>query len=170
LLDFRLLVLQGHFQHTSNFSWKNLEAAHNRLARWRNFAELRWQLIDTEDRAQQQIVLNLIEQAKDALLDNLDTPQALKYIDLAVDQLTAKSTNISLQALNSLLSFVDSALGLQLIANTPDLSTSLKDMITVRQVHRAGGDFRKSDEVRDSLLANGVIIKDTPEGVIWARR
>jgi cysteinyl-tRNA synthetase len=43
-------------------------------------------------------------------------------------------------------------------------------MITVRQVHRANGDYAKSDEVRDALLSNGIIIKDLPDSALWSRQ
>jgi cysteinyl-tRNA synthetase len=168
-LEFRLLVLQSHFGSATNFSWENLAAAHNRLQAWRNLAELRWQVPDTEDRAQQQIVINLVEQAQNALLDNLNTPEALKYIDQTIDHLAKNAPNISHQALNTLMTFVDTLLGLDLAESTPDISQELKDLISVRQVHRAGGDYAKADEVRDSLLSNGIIINDSSSGTIWAR-
>jgi cysteinyl-tRNA synthetase len=169
-LDFRMLILQSHFQSTSNFTWQNLEAAHNRLQAWRNLAELRWQLPDSGDSAQQQIVINLVEKSKNALFDNLNTPEALKYIDVAVDQLAKNTPNISRQALNMLIDFIDTVLGLNIAKSTPDITQELKDLIAVRQVHRANGDYAKSDEVRDSLLSNGILIKDLPSGVLWARQ
>jgi cysteinyl-tRNA synthetase len=169
-LDFRMLVLQSHFRKSSNFSWENLEAAHNRLANWQNLAELRWQTPDSEDRGQQQIVINLVEQAKNALFSNLDTPEALKYVDQAIDHLSKNTPNISHQALNTLISFIDTVLGLGIEQATPDLSQELKDLITVRQVHRANGDYQKSDEVREALLSNGVTINDSPDGLFWSRR
>jgi cysteinyl-tRNA synthetase len=169
-LDFRLLVLQSHFQKSSNFTWQNLEAAHNRLRAWRNLAELRWQVADTEDRAQQQIIVNLVEKAANALFDNLNTPESLKYLDQAIDHLAKNTPNISHQALNMVISFIDTVLGLGIEQSTPDLKSELKDMITIRQVHRANGDYAKSDEVRDALLSNGIIINDLADTAIWARQ
>jgi cysteinyl-tRNA synthetase len=169
-IEFRLLVLQGHFQNSTSFSWENLEAVHNRLQSWRNLAELRWQTVDTEDRGQQQIIVNLIDKAKNALFDNLNTPEALKYIDEAVDHLLQSSPDISHQALDMLILFIDTVLGLEIEKSTPGIGQELKDMIAIRQVYRANGDYIKSDEIRDSLLANGIMVKDMADSVFWARK
>lgn len=169
-LDFRLLVLQSHFQSPTNFTWKNLDSAHNRLKAWRNLAESRWQLPDNEDRGQQQIVLNLITKAKNALLDNLNTPEALKYIDEAVNHLQENVPTISHQALETVVSFIDETFALNINETTPDIGSEIKDMIIIRQVHRSNGDYKKSDELRDSLLSNGIVVNDLADITLWARQ
>ncbi len=42
-------------------------------------------------------------------------------------------------------------------------------MIEERQAARKSRDFGKADEIRDRLLAMGITLKDTREGVQWKR-
>ena len=47
-MDYKMWVLQGHFQSERNFAFGDLKAAQQRLLNYRNFAALRWQK-DTTD-------------------------------------------------------------------------------------------------------------------------
>ena len=38
-----------------------------------------------------------------------------------------------------------------------------------RQAARKARDFKRADEIRDELLAQGIILEDTREGVKWKR-
>ncbi|MDR1196892.1 MAG: cysteine--tRNA ligase [Candidatus Nomurabacteria bacterium] len=169
-LDFRMLILQSHYQTPSNFSWENLTAAHNRLKAWRNLAELRWQVSDVEDDGQQDIVKRLLESAKQALLDNLNTPETLKYIDQSIDEVSKNMAGLDFAAVNMIFDFIDKYLGIKIYDHTPDIADSIKELIVVRQVERANGNYGKSDEIREALSAQGVEIKDVSNGVIWSRK
>jgi cysteinyl-tRNA synthetase len=168
-LDFRMLILQSHYQSPSNFSWDNLKAAKNRLVAWRNVAELRHQVPDIDDDGQQEIVRGLISQARSALLDNLNTPEALRYIDQALDIVSRDPSNVSHVALDTIFGFVDQSLGLDIIVSTPDVPASIKDLINVRQAERANDDYARADEIRDALYTQGVELRDVDGGVIWRR-
>jgi cysteinyl-tRNA synthetase len=169
-MGFRMLILQSHYRSPSNFSWDNLAAAQNRLNAWRAAAELRWQTADTDDAGQQTIVGSLISQAGAALLDNLNTPEALKYVDEAFDVIARDHQNVSHEALSALIDFVDRCLDFRLADETPDIADSIKQLIMVRQTERANGDYVKADEIRSALAAQGVELKDVDGGVIWSRR
>lgn len=166
-LDFRMLVLQSHYQSASNFSWNNLESARNRRRNWRNKAELRWQLKDSGDDGQVEIVNNLLDKAKEALGDNLDTPNALKYIDEAFDQFNYD--NLSHFALDNLIRFIDNYLGLNIENTTLDISETEKQKIKARSNAKDHHDFEQSDQIRETLLANGFNLKDLPSQTIWGR-
>ncbi len=167
-LDFRMLVLQSHYRNATNFTWESLEAAQNRRRNWRNVAELRWQTIDVNDDGQTEIVNNLLEQVKERLLDDLDTPNALATLDQAFDQFSYDHTTHF--ALNNLIKFVDENLGLKLTKTTPDISDKEKNLIHSREIARAEKDFQKSDDIRDELLQSGIESKDSPNGSLWARK
>jgi cysteinyl-tRNA synthetase len=168
-LDFRMLILQSHFQSPSNFSWDNLTAARGRLKAWQAVAELRWQTTDVDDDGQQEIVRGLLVRAGAALMENLNTPEALKHIDEAISFISKDPSNISHEALRTIFDFVDRNLGLSILSSTPDIDDNIKDMISIRQTERASGDYARSDEIRDSLRENGIELRDTSAGVIWAR-
>jgi len=166
-LDFRMLILQGHYQSSTNFSWQNLEAARNRLAGWCATAQLRWQTTDVDDDGQQEIVRNLIKQAADALLDNLNTPEALRYIDEAMKLISQDLQNVSHQALTNVFDFVKLYFGVDVYGMTPNISQEDKDLIAVREIARTNDNFAEADRIRDDLLKRGITLRDTPIGVIW---
>lgn len=50
------------------------------------------------------------------------------------------------------------------------LDAEIKTLIAARQQARRERDFKRSDEIRDELLARGIILEDTKEGVRWKRK
>ena len=165
-LDFRLLVLQSHYRSATNFSWKTLEAAKNRRHRWCNVAELRHQVSDNPSEEQIDKVSQLVEQAQDAMENDLDTPNALKYFDEAFDLFKPEQTDLG--ALDMLLTAIDQLLGLKLIETTPDIAPEDYELIDERQQARHAKDWARSDQLRDELAERGIQIKDGPTP-IWSR-
>ena len=49
------------------------------------------------------------------------------------------------------------------------LEAEVEELIAERQAARKTKDFAKADEIRDKLLAMGIQLKDTREGVQWKR-
>ena len=49
------------------------------------------------------------------------------------------------------------------------LDDEIEAMIAERQAARKAKDFARADEIRDELLAKGIILEDTREGVKWKR-
>ena len=169
-LDFRMMILQSHYQAASNFTWDSLESAHNRLIKWRAVAELRHQIPDTaHNKPQEAMIDSLILQAVATLISNINTPKTLVMLDQMFDIVLGDANNYSNTSISQLIQFVDENLGLSLEENTPDISDSIKEMIQLRSVVRANGDYEKSDEIRDSLLSQGIKLNDIPSGVTWSR-
>ncbi len=167
-LDFRMLILQSHYQSPSNFSWDNLEAAKNRRRNWRNKAELRWQISDLHDDGQVEIINNLLDKASTALQDNLDTPNALKYIDEAFDQLGYD--NLSHFALENLINFIDNYLGLTIKNTTPDITEPAREKLRARFDAKENKNFEKADQIRESLSDDGIQLNDLSDRTIWNRQ
>lgn len=165
-LDFRLLVLQSHYRSATNFSWETLEAAKNRRRHWCNVAELRHQVSDNPSEEQIDKVSQLVEQAQDAMENDLDTPNALKYFDEAFDLFKPEQTDLG--ALDMLLTAIDQLLGLKLIETTPDITPEDYELIDERQQARHAKDWARSDQLRDELAERGIQIKDGPT-TIWSR-
>ena len=165
-LDFRLLVLQSHYRSATNFSWETLEAAKNRRRHWCNVAELRHQVSDNPSEEQIDKVSQLVEQAQDAMENDLDTPNALKYFDEAFDLFKPEQTDLG--ALDMLLTAIDQLLGLKLVETTPDIAPEDYELIDERQQARHAKDWTKSDQLRDELAKRDIQIKDGPTP-IWSR-
>ena len=49
------------------------------------------------------------------------------------------------------------------------LDEEIEKLIEERQAARKAKDFARADAIRDELLAKGIILKDTREGVQWKR-
>lgn len=175
-LDFRMFILQSHYRTETNFTFENLEAAHNRLERWRAIASLRWQthdtVVDDDDKDSagrvNGIVLSAPHAALEALNDDLNTPEALVAFERAFDAIEAAPLKrLQHSALSELIASIDDMLGIKLAASTPDISDEEKQLILERERAREQKDWKRSDRLRDELAETGVYVKDTPSGVIW---
>ena len=60
-------------------------------------------------------------------------------------------------------------LGLAAVKKEEILDKEIEDLIAERQEARKAKNFARADEIRDELLAKGIILKDTREGVKWKR-
>ena len=60
-------------------------------------------------------------------------------------------------------------LGIILDKKEEVLDSEIEEMIAARQAARKAKDFAKADQIRADLLAKGIILEDTREGVKWKR-
>lgn len=51
-----------------------------------------------------------------------------------------------------------------------DLATYVQDKIEQRTAARKTKDFAEADRIRDELLEKGIVLKDTPQGVVWEKK
>ena len=149
-LEFKLWVLQGHYQGERNFSFADLSAAKNRLLGWRNRIAALYQNADLETGRK---AFNK-EAALEFARNNLNSSEVLAYID---------NTHLDL----SDWELIDRLLGLDLLASTPDQTAKLQDAIASRAKARAEGDYTTADKIRDDLAKQGITILDTKDGPIW---
>ncbi len=174
---FKIMALSKHYRTEGNFSWEILEAAHNRLQRWRNIAALRWQtndtLVDDDDKDSSADINGRVLAAPHAVIerltDDLNTPEALAAVEYVFDDLEKTAlVKIQKSALVSLLESIDSLLGLRLLETTPDIPDEAKRLIIERIHARNSKDWQRSDDLRDTLETNySVTLLDTPSGVVW---
>lgn len=176
-LDFKMLVLQSHYRTEGNFTWENLDSAKARLQHWREIACLRWQthpqaeLSPSQDIESYRTALTRATQGiAEALNEDLNTPAALQIVDEVFSIISENPlTKVCQDALTTLLSTIDSMLGLELINSTPDISNEDKKVIEAREVARSNKDWQASDTLRDQLLTEGIHINDTQDGSVWSR-
>ena len=150
-LDYKMWVLQGHFQSERNFSFNDLAAAHQRLENYRNFAALRWLKPATD---MTEVKVAILEQ----LNNNLNSAGALAELDKAIKNNVPSSEFVE---------FLDEAFGLKLAESTPDISDELKAKIAERKAAKAAKDFKKSDALRDEIAEAGIKLLDGAGEMIW---
>jgi len=161
LAAFRLHVLESHYRSQSKFSWESLEAAQNRLNNWLTAAELRWQ---DEGQATPEYTAYCAY-----MQDDLNTPQALAQID-AVFTAVSQDLPADVVAYSSFLQLINNDLGIDLLSKTGDITDDQKQMVTEREAARQNRDWAESDRLRDKLIEEGLLVRDTPHGPIWSRR
>ncbi|HEY5442626.1 MAG TPA: cysteine--tRNA ligase [Candidatus Saccharimonadales bacterium] len=163
----RLHVLESHYRSQSKFSWESLEAAQNRLKDLQAMAALRWQarptVGDSATFALEDIPLELAR----LLAEDLNTPQALAFLSAVSSQLlTVLIEEDMVKHFEVMLRGIDDTLGLQLM-NIQDITPAQKQQIAERDQARTSQNWARSDELRDTLAAQGVGLRDTPSGAIW---
>lgn len=167
-MDFRMFVLQSHFQTESNFTWDGMEAAQTRLKNLLAAVDLRFQTSD-QAKNQSDAIKEAIASIQQSLDDNLNTPLALSHLSSLVTQLDKEGLNTQNHAsFEELIYFLDEALGLGLASST-DITETQKQLITEREQVRANKEWQKSDQIRDHLEQEGIGLSDTERGTVWHR-
>ncbi len=149
LQAFKLLVLSKHYRTEGNFTWDIIEAAQNRLNNWRAAGDRRWQGAGDGETDSK-----LLEH----LQNDLDTAATLARID----ELLGSENPVGI---HKLLDEIRDLLGIEL--HRDDINDEQKQLITERETAREAKDWAKSDELRDALAEQGVLVRDTANGTIW---
>ena len=139
---------------------------------WRNnlnyFIEKhdKWSKYEPEDQAVAIIygsIYGNTEQAADALAAIFEL---VKFANTNVSE--ASSAEFAGALLDTMVKLCD-VLGLKAVKTEEILDKEIEDLIAERQEARKAKNFARADEIRDELLAKGIILKDTREGVKWKR-
>ena len=74
-----------------------------------------------------------------------------------------------MQALLDELKTLCDVLGIIVETREEMLDSDIEAMIEERQQARKNRDFARADAIRDKLLARGIVLEDTREGVKWKK-
>ena len=146
-LDFKMWVLQGHYQGTRNFSFTDLAAAKSRRLNWKNLAAESFQKGNIKNTSIKEAIF-------EAVNNNLNSPEAFSIID---------TNSLSFDDWK----FVDELFGLNITENIENIPEDVTKLMNEREEARANKDFDTADKIRDKLSANNLTIKDTSDGPIW---
>ena len=177
----RFFMLNAHYRSPLNFSADLMEAAKNALERITDAAA---NLKDRKAAAQTETATDaekeLLAQAQEfvkkfeeAMDDDFNTADALaaifelvKFANTNVSEVS--SAEFAGALLDTMVKLCD-VLGLKAVKTEEILDKEIEDLIAERQEARKAKNFARADEIRDELLAKGIILKDTREGVKWKR-
>ncbi len=107
----------------------------------------------------------------EAMEDDLNTANAISAIFEAVRYINGESnlTKGSLEYAKGTILEIGNVLGLLKNRKTDEIDSDIEALIEERQAARKAKNFKRADEIRDKLKAEGIILEDTPSGVKWRR-
>ena len=177
----RFFMLSAHYRSPLNFSAELMEAAKNGLERITTAAENLKFLINnarTEDMSEDERKklagsIAYVENFEKAMDDDFNTADAIsavfelvKYMNTTTDGASSKEY---LQNLFDCLIRLTDVLGIIVDKEDEILASDIEALIEERQAARKAKNFARADEIRDELLAKGIILKDTREVVQWKK-
>ena len=177
----RFFMLSAHYRSPLNFSADLMEAAKNGLNRIVTSASnLSYLLENTHVEAMTAEEEALLAEAKkyvslfdEAMDDDFNTADAISVIfelvKFANTNAKEDSSKAFLQALLDEMVMMSDICGLIIVKKEEMLDADIEALIQERQNARKEKNFKRADEIRDELLAKGIILEDTREGVKWKR-
>jgi cysteinyl-tRNA synthetase len=104
-----------------------------------------------------------------AMQDDLNTPRALEVLSVQKNFISESLVpEQAIEAFKEFLDILDKYFGLSLL-NSVDITDTQKGLIKEREQGRKDQNWTKADEIRDTLLSQGIELRDTPHGQIWSR-
>lgn len=167
-IAYRMFCLQSHYRKPLVFSYENLdnvESAYEKLVK-------KVATIQDEGELDEKAYAEYNEKFEDAICNDLNTSMAITVVyDVVKADINGKTKLALLNAFDKVLSLNLTTAGAKLLeAGTSvdsDLENFIQEKIAERAEAKKAKDFARADAIRDELLARGVAIKDTREGVVW---
>ncbi|CCZ32922.1 cysteine--tRNA ligase [Firmicutes bacterium CAG:646] len=177
----RFFMLSAHYRSPINFSREIMESSKSALERIVTAVSNLKHLSETAgvDQASEQETA-LLEEMKtyrkkleDAMDDDLNTADAISAIFELVKFANTHGGETSsrefVERVRKEIIELSDILGLIVEKEEENLDDAIEKLIQERQAARKARDFKRADEIRDELLAQGIILEDTREGVKWKR-
>ena len=177
----RFFMLNAHYRSPLNFSAEIMESAKNSLERILTAADRLKELADkAEGTGLNGREKELLEQIKEyrnkfeaAMDDDLNTADAIaavfELVKFANTECGEENSKEYLQTVREEIVSLCDILGLKAERREEVLDEEIEALIEKRQEARKARNFKLADEIRDQLLAQGIILEDTREGVKWKR-
>ena len=176
----RFFMLSAHYRSPLNFSDGLVESAKNGLERILTSVDLvrekAEKLPETalaeEDKKNLEQVNELVKKYEAAMEDDFNTADAIsaifEIVKLANITVAHGSKEYAKELLATMTKLCD-ILGIITEKKEEILDSDIEALIEERQMARKEKNFARADEIRDELLAKGIILEDTREGVKWKR-
>lgn len=176
----RFFMLSAHYRSPLNFSAELMEASKNGLDRIITAADLLKRLAGNGEGELTEAEQALLREAKtyvqkfeEAMDDDFNTADAISAIfELVkfsnIHAADAHSQRFFAVLREELVTLCD-ILGIIVEKKEEILDEDIEKLIAERQAARKEKNFARADEIRDELLARGIVLKDTREGVVWTR-
>ena len=177
----RLFMLSAQYRSPLNLSADMMEMAKTSLERIRTAAENQDNALKTakegpmteEELANASEVKSFVEKFEAAMDDDFNTADAVsavfEMVRFSNSTVKPESTKEYVTLVRDTFRKLCDVLGIILDKKEEVLDSEIEEMIAARQAARKAKDFAKADQIRADLLAKGIILEDTREGVKWKR-
>ena len=176
----RFFMLSAHYRTPLNFSDTLVESAKTGLDRILTAIDLCIEMAAKEEtgslsdaeKVHFAKVEALVKKFEDAMEDDFNTADAVSAIFEIVRESNSTVKDFSADYAKKVLKVLEDLCGVLGIETTKEeeiLDEEIEKLIEERQAARKNKDFARADEIRDQLLEQGIVLKDTREGVKWSR-
>lgn len=177
----RFFMLSAHYRSPLNFSADLMESSKNGLERIVNAVDRLRDLVllakDDQIRPEEKEAMAQVKGFEDkfdaAMDDDFNTADAIsavfELVRFANAGITADNTKEYVQTVYDEIVNLCDVLGLIVESKEEILAEDIEKLIDERQAARKSRDFARADAIRDELLAKGIILEDTREGVKWKK-
>ncbi len=180
----RFFMLQTHYSSTLDFSNDALKAAHKGYKKLINglriVCEMQYETPDAEKSLNEQLMVEIqknIESCHDAMNDNFNTALTIGYLFNLLKRINAihnkalSFSEVGAETFEKMketyINFVVDVLGLK-EEKPEDISQFLMPLIELYKDAKFNKRYEKVDQIRASLKASGIVLKDMKTGVDWA--
>lgn len=176
----RYFLISSHYRSPINYNLEIIEQCKSALERLYNCREsldfaVKNAIADIPDDEE---IIKLIDSRKEqfitAMDDDLNTADGIAAIFDLVSDINTKIINKDVSknvctAAADMFDELTGVLGLVYNRKSNSLDEEIEKLIEERQQARANKDWATADRIRDELKAQGITLKDTPQGVIWTK-
>ena len=170
--EIRYFLLSSHYRKPLTFSFGALDTACNTIKRLNNFIQRLIRFVPGDGHTDvDQLVYDVRKGFAEAMDDDFNISEALacvfEFVRKINISLTGKQLNIkqrdmildTMRGVNSILRIMN--------FEEETLGEDATRLMEERKKARAAGNWERSDHLREKLSTMGIIVHDTPEGMIW---
>ena len=176
----RYFLISSHYRSPINYNLEIIEQCKSALERLYTCRDsLDFAIKNAPaDIADDEEILKLIESRRqqfiDSMDDDLNTADGLAAMfdlvkDINTKILDKPVSKGTCEAAAKLFDELCDVLGILYNRKSNDLDSEIEALIEQRQQARKNKDWATADKIRDDLKAQGIILKDTPQGVTWTK-
>lgn len=176
----RYFLISSHYRSPINYNLEIIEQCKSALERLYNCREsLDFSIKNAKtDIADDEEILALIDSRKEQFInsmdDDLNTADGIAAVFDLVSDINTKIINKDVsknvcQKAADMFDELTGVLGLVYNRKSNDINDDIEKLIEERQQARANKDWVTADRIRDELKAQGITLKDTPQGVTWVK-
>lgn len=172
----RFFMATTQYRRPIAFSERNMQQAERNLERirtgYRNVAFREGDAVAGTDADVMAEIAELVAKYDAAMDDDFNVQNALAVVYELVELANkyAERTTVHVDTVTEIMHQIETLMGVFGVdgfSAAPDADAEIQALIDERDAARANRDFNRSDEIRDTLTQQGIILEDTPQGTRW---